>query len=358
MRRRNFLRLCGALWLGPFWSLRAATKKLGIPLGLDSYSLRAWRWNVFQLLDFCSELQLDGLMVAIPRDFESLEPGYLAKVRQRAQELGIQLDAAIGCISPTSNSWNPKLGKPEDVISQGLLVAQAIGARSLRAFVGAPGMRPVGPHVESTLRVLRNCRARIQDAGLKIAIENHGEFLAGELRQLIEAAGKDIAACCLDTGNPLHVMEDPLFTLEVLAPYTVTSHVRDSVVFSHPRGAAFQWVALGDGSIGFERLAQRFAQLCPGVPMHLEIITGRPPTVVPLLEEEHWKLFPEKPARELTGFLRLVRDGHPYLGPMVVEDISGPIPDEYRAALKLQQRLDVERSIRYAREHLGLGLKA
>ena len=52
---------------------------------------------------------------------------------------------------------------------------------------------------------------------------------------------------CLDTGNPMWVMEDPLLTLEVLGPYTVTTHIRDSVVFEHPRGAAAQWVALGDG---------------------------------------------------------------------------------------------------------------
>ena len=48
---------------------------------------------------------------------------------------------------------------------------------------------------------------------------------------------------CLDTGNPMWVMEDPLLTLEVLGPYTVTTHIRDSVVFEHPRGAAAQWVA-------------------------------------------------------------------------------------------------------------------
>ena len=32
-------------------------------------------------------------------------------------------------------------------------------------------------------------------------------------------------------------------TLEVLAPYTVTTHIRDSAVWEHPRGAAAQWVA-------------------------------------------------------------------------------------------------------------------
>ena len=76
---------------------------------------------------------------------------------------------------------------------------------------------------------------------------------ACELKTLIEEAGKDYVGACLDTGNPMWVMEDPLLTLEVLGPYTVTTHIRDSVVFEHPRGAAAQWVALGDGIVDFKK---------------------------------------------------------------------------------------------------------
>jgi len=352
MRRRTFLQLLAAS------PLLAAAQKRGIPLGLDSYSVRAWRWKIPELFDFCTGLKLDALMLSIPGNFESLETSYLEQVRRRAAELDLRLDAAIGCISPTSPAWNPKQGSPEDYIAMSLRVARAIGARSLRAFIGNPATRPVTPHAESALAVLRKVRSRIVDSGLRLAIENHGDFEARELKAFLEAAGTDIVGCCLDTGNPIHVLEDPLFTLEILGPYTITSHIRDSIVFSHPQGAAFQWVALGDGSIQFERIVERFAQLCPGVPMHLEIITGRPPAVIPYLEEDFWKRFPDKRAHDMAGFLRLVRTGHPYLGPMVVEDSGGPIPPEFAAALKLQQKLDVERSVRYARETLGLGVRS
>jgi len=79
------------------------------------------------------------------------------------------------------------------------------------------------------------------------------------------------------------VVEDPLTTLEVLAPYVVTTHLRDSVLFEHPRGAAGQWVVLGDGQIDFVRFVGQFRKWCPRASMQLEVITGRPPRVIPYL---------------------------------------------------------------------------
>ena len=111
---------------------------------------------------------------------------------------------------------------------------------------------------------MKSVRPLALDLGVKIAIENHnGDLQAREVRNLIEEAGTDYVGSCLDTGNPMWAMEDPLLTLEILGPYAVTTHVRDSVVFEHPRGAAWQWVALGDGIIDFKKFVARAKELCP-----------------------------------------------------------------------------------------------
>jgi len=86
---------------------------------------------------------------------------------------------------------------------------------------------------------------------------------AREVRTIIEEAGRDYVASCLDTGNPMWVMEDPQVTLEILGPYAVTTHVRDSVVFEHPRGAAAQWVALGEGAIDWTAFFSLYRKVCP-----------------------------------------------------------------------------------------------
>jgi hypothetical protein len=216
---------------------------------------------------------------------------------------------------------------------------------------------PLEAHIENTVKVLRAVRSQALDAGVRIAVENHaGDMQAREVKTLIEAAGTDFVGSCLDTGNPMWVVEDPLLTLETLAPYVATSHVRDSAVFEHPRGAAAQWVALGDGSVDMARFVQLYRKLCPGASIQLEIITGRPPEILPYLEPDFWKAFAKTPAWEFARFVALAKSGRPFLGSMVIGALSNNSP-ALEAALKEQQRVDLERSLEYAKKKLGIGVR-
>jgi 3-oxoisoapionate decarboxylase len=211
--------------------------------------------------------------------------------------------------------------------------------------------------MENTIKVFKSVRSEALDLGVKIAIENHaGDMQAREVKIIIEESGKDYVGANLDTGNPLWVVEDPFVTLETLAPYVVTTHVRDSVLFEHPRGAAGQWVVLGDGTVDFVRFMERFRELCPKSSMQLELITGRPPRIIPYLEPDFWKAFPKASAAEFARFVALAKAGHPYMGAMVVEDVDGAKPAIMTEALKEQQRFDLERSLEYAKKKLNVGV--
>jgi hypothetical protein len=215
---------------------------------------------------------------------------------------------------------------------------------------------PIEQHIETVLKLLKAVRAQVLDAGVKIAIEVHKDLLAWELRQLIEAAGKDMAGVYMDTGNPAFVLEHPMTTLETVAPYIVTLHLRDSAIYEHKRGVAVQWVPLGEGVVDFKEIISRASELCPNVYVYIKPITGRPPQVIPYLEPGFWKLFPEMRANDLARFLSLARKGQPYDRPVVNEDLQGrPLPEHFRSAIQFQQRDHLERSVKYAREALGLG---
>ena len=333
-----------------------------IRLGFDTYSIRAFRWKAIQLLDYAASLKLDAIQMSSLDDFESLEPAYLASVKENAARVGIAIDGGMGCICSLSSSWNPKNGDPKQNILRGLRVAKAVGASSMRCFMGRGddrrGKQPLEALMENTAQLFRSVRNEAQDLGVRIALENHaGDMQAHEVRTIIEEAGKDTVGACLDTGNPMWVVEDPLVSLEVLGPYVVTSHVRDSAVSEHPRGAAAQWVALGDGGIDFHRFVERYRELCPKAAMQLEIITGRPPQVLPYLEPEFWTAFPKARAAEFARFVALAKRGHPFEGFMVVEDGATAQVPEYQAALREQQRVDLERSLEYAKKSLGVGMR-
>ena len=333
-----------------------------IRLGFDSYSIRAFHWKAIQLLDYAAGLKLDTIQLSGLEDYESFEPEYLARVKDHAAKVGIVIDGGMGCICPLSKSWNQKAGDPTENILRGLRVAKAVGAVSMRCYMGSAadrrGKDPIEALMESTIAVFRSVRAEALDLGVRIALENHaGDMQSHEVRIIIEESGKDAVGACLDTGNPMWVVEDPLVSLEVLAPYVVTSHVRDSAVYEHPRGASAQWTALGDGSIDFHKFMERYRELCPKAAMQLEIITGRPPQVLPYLDPDFWKAFPKAKASEFARFVALARSGHPFTGFMVVEDgVAEPLP-EFTAALREQQRLDLERSLEYAKKSLGVGVR-
>jgi len=362
MLRRTFLgAVPGALAATAVAEPPRPPEETPIKLGFDTYSLRAFRWKAPQLLDYAAQLKLDTIQISSLEDYESLEPAYLKKVKEQAERLRIQIDGGTGCVCPSSHAF-AKAGPPaRDRVLQGLRVASAVGARSMRCYLGDGADRTGEPgidaHIGNTVKLFRSVRSEAVDLGVKIAIENHnGDMQAREVKTLIEESGKDFVGSNLDTGNPLWVAEDPMLTLDVLAPYVLTTHVRDSVLFEHPRGAAGQWVALGDGQIDFVRFAERLGHLCPGVAMQMEVITGRPPRIVPYLEPDFWRVFPKALASEFSRFVALAKAGRPFMGAMVIEDVAGTRPQAMLEALKEQQRLDLERSLEYAKTKLNVGV--
>lgn len=325
-------------------------------LGVDAYTLRAFRWDALQLLDYTAQQKLDTIQLDLDY-FKSTAPEYISQIRERAARTGIVIDGSIGCICGSSSGWRAaKAPTPADYARAGLRAFRALGARSMRVFMGAgPERKELAKHIENLLKVLREVRDEAMDSQIKIAIENHGDFQAWELRETIETAGKDFVGACLDSGNPISVVEDPNVTLEVLGPYVVTTHIRDSVVFEHPRGAVMQWVALGDGCVDFKTFFERFRKVCPNSGVQLEILTGGAPRILPYLEKEFWEVYPKARASEFARFVRLAKNGHPLMAPMVVA-ATGKGPAEYDAALREQQRVDLERSLAYARNVLSLGM--
>lgn len=358
MRRRTFLQ---TLPLAAAAAAAPPAEEVPVKLGFDSYSVRAFKWRAPQLLEYAAGLKLDTIQFSDLADYESHEPAYLQSVKDQAARLKIAIDSGMGCICPSSKAFSKNGPPARDRLLEGLRIAKGVGARAMRCYMGTTADRLGEPgieaHMANTISLFKSVRSEALDLGLKIALENHaGDMQAREVKTIIEESGKDFVASCLDTGNPVWSIEDPFVSLETLAPYVVTTHVRDSAVFETPRGAAWQWVALGDGSVDLVRFVEQFRKLCPKSSMQLEIITGRPPSMLPYFEPGFWKAFPKMPAWEFARFVALARSGHPFMGAMVVEDVSGQKPPVMAEALKEQQRFDLERSFEYAKKKLNVGI--
>jgi sugar phosphate isomerase/epimerase len=337
--------------LAPSASMAASQPTARIRLGFDNFSVRAMNWKAPALIDYAASLKLDSIIISDLDAYESFEDKYLKEVRAKAEGSGIQLHAGTWSICPTSKFFKNKWGTAEEHLALGIRVAKALGSPIIRCILGMGDDRKSDGGIEArmadTVKVCQACRSRAQDAGVKIAIENHaGDMQAWELVTLIEAAGKDYVGATLDSGNATWTVEDPLASLETLAPYVASTGVRDSMVWEDADGAKVQWTAIGEGLVDWKKYFEKFAALCPGVPANLEIISGfaRP---VPYLRPEFWNVWPKARATDFVKFLALAKRGHPLEGH---KSPDAKAEQEY-------QKSELERSLKYCKEVLGLGLK-
>lgn len=317
-------------------------------LGIDLFSIRSQGWDAFRYLDFCAKWKAKVVHFSEIRFIGSLEPGHLRKVRAHAEKYGIELELGMRSICPTSKAFDAGQGTAEQQLLRMLDSAQIAGSKLVRAFLGTMADRGTGEssidqHIENTAKVLRGVRSRFVDANMKVAIENHaGDMQARELKTLIEESGKDFVGACIDSGNPVWALEDPHLTLDTLAPYVLTSHVRDSAVWKTPEGLAVRWTRMGEGNVNITDWAKKFVERCPGRAMSLEIIVTGPRNFA-IYDPAFWSGYRNTPAWEFSRFLALAEKGKP--------SAYQPPPKEQAAARELE---DLEESLRWVHKLFSL----
>ena len=324
--RRSFLKTMGAaaiaLGADNAPSLAAAAQsKPKVRLGLDMYSVGAQQWTPFEQMDFAAKWNVNMVHFSEIRFLGSpdwkvaLDPANLRKVRARADELSLDVEIGMRSICPTSSGFDKAAGTAEEQLGRMVDAAKIMRSPIVRCVLGSQADRsgPIEKHIEATAAVLKNTRSKIMDAGVKVAIENHaGDMQARELKMLIETAGKEYVGACIDSGNAVWTIEDPHLTLEVLAPYVLTSHMRDSYVFNAPgRGTAVQWSRMGEGNIGMEDYIRKYVAQCPGAAVSLEVIVSNAPRVFNYRDPQAWTIFQTTPAWEFARFLALCDRGVP-----------------------------------------------
>jgi len=233
----------------------------------------------------------------------------------------------------------------------GIRCAQMLGSPVLRVVLGTREDRftegGIEARIADTVKVLKSQKSFANDHGVKIAVENHaGDMQAFELVQLMEMAGRDFVGANMDSGNATWTAEDPMRSLEILAPYALTTSLRESAVWEMENGATVQWVAMGDGNTDLKAYFKRFAELCPGIPVHVETISGFNRDI-PYLKPDYWKVFPNARAQDLAAFVAYAKKGKPR------EQWKAPEGKDRKIAEQEFQRSEIEKSIEYLR---GLGL--
>jgi sugar phosphate isomerase/epimerase len=113
------------------------------------------------------------------------------------------------------------------------------------------------PQVVEKMKVfgskLKAVAPKAEEAGLRIAIENHCDSFSEEILWLLDLVDSSAVGACIDTVNALGVMEDPMMAIENLAPRAFTNHFKDHRIEFQRYGFKLTGTAVGDGDIDIKK---------------------------------------------------------------------------------------------------------
>jgi sugar phosphate isomerase/epimerase len=181
---------------------------------------------------------------------------------------------------------------------------------------------------------------------LRLAIENHKDWLADEFVMILRKLSSEFVGACVDFGNNLALLEEPLPVVEALAPFAFSTHIKDMAVQEYTDGFLLSEVPLGEGFLDLPRMIDVLLKANPGIQFNLEMIT-RDPLKIPCLTEKYWATMPDVRAERLASALALVRR----------HASSKPLTGSTGSSLETQLQLEdqnVRNSLRYAAAKLSL----
>jgi 3-oxoisoapionate decarboxylase len=243
-------------------------------VGIDSYCYHRFFGEVYPdqkppekdmtMEDFlvrAKALEVDGVSLE-SCFFPSYDEGWLKDLKAQLDDYGFDRVYAWGHPDGLERGKN---FEEFDVMMASFERAKLIGADVMRV-VGSSLMfrhEPHGPQIEALTKMFKKAVPVAEDFQIKMAVENHIDFTADEILQLIENVDSEYFGINFDTGNFLRLLDDPIAGMEKLAPYTYATHVKDLMPDKTAKPTDwhfFAGVPVGMGLINNEKLAQLLHQ--------------------------------------------------------------------------------------------------
>jgi hypothetical protein len=94
--------------------------------------------------------------------------------------------------------------------------------------------------------------------------------------------------------------------VERLAPYAVSTHIKDMGVDEYPDGFLLSEVVIGQGMLDIPKIIGMVEKARPKTRMTLEMIT-RDPLKVPVFTDKYWATMPDRSGLHVARTMRTVR---------------------------------------------------
>ncbi len=293
-------------------------------------------------VDLCRSYGADGCQLD-QSQLGSTEPAYLDGLKRRLQDAGLFVELSVGA----------KALEDDQRFAEVAAVARRLGAERMRVallhgrryedFKTMASWREFADHWR---RVVPARQRALDRERIPVGIENHKDWRSDELVDLLRSVGSPYLGACVDFGNNLALLEDPVEVVTKLAPFAVTTHLKDMAVRAYDRGFELSEVPLGTGLCPLAKMIEILRAARPDVSLCLEMIT-RDPLKVPYLDEAYWATYQKRDEARIERFRSEV------LSKAVREPLPRPSETPYAARIAIEDD-NVRRSTEFARKTLRL----
>lgn len=181
---------------------------------------------------------------------------------------------------------------------------------------------------------------------MPMGIENHKDWTVEQMVPLLKSYNSEYLGVCIDWGNNMSLLDDPVEVVERLAPFCINSHIKDMSVEEYADGFYLAEVPLGQGMLPLKKMMDMILAARPNVKFSLDMLT-RNPLLVPCLNDKYWITFQDRPGYYLARMLRTVRANKPKKPLVWVSKLDKD------AQLQFEQD-NIRQSVEFARDGLGL----
>lgn len=354
MTRREMLRLLavaaplGLVASSAFAVEPAGRKRLGI--GMHSYGFH-WKAarddravakfsDALGFLQYARQLGAGGVQVIIG----SRDDAYARQIRTFTERSGMYFEAQTTLprekAEVVSFEADVRLAR---VAGAEVMRTALLSGRRYETFDSAEAFRQFRAQALQSLALAEPILRRHR---LRLAVENHKDHLAGELVELLRKLSSPWVGACVDFGNNLALLEEPMSVVEALAPFALSTHIKDMAVQECAEGFLLSEVPLGEGFLDLRAIVAALLKANPKIQFNLEMIT-RDALKIPCLTEKYWATMRDAPAQRLASALAVV---HRHASKDPLPRITGLSTAAQLAA----EDGNVRKSVAYANGTLGL----
>ena len=237
-------------------------------LGLETESMHLWfqnnKMDIFSYIDFAKNLGFDGIVINIIKDYgldenwgtlQTNDISHLKKIKKKLDEYNMycEIDAK---------------GFEVNKFKQICEVAKVLDVNIVRSYFPitkklqniAKGSE--GAYDDSKITAdfnkdeflnssneIKKLIPMLKENGITLAIENHEYQTSKELVELINLVNDENVKLLFDFGNSMMAYEEPLEACLNMAPYVVSTHCKDHIVFKEDDIEYVCGVPIGEGNI-------------------------------------------------------------------------------------------------------------